>query len=304
MVTCEAHELMDKNGAVLLRMEEHVFYHAKKMKLHSHHELELSAVLKGSALYHIDDRVYDLKQGDIILLNNTEMHGLELTKDEEFCHCVIHFDPSFIWNSLSNDLDYNFLLVFFERGSHFSNRLDRDNPATARIFRLIQEMRQEFLSQRICYELLIKIKLQTIFAEIIRNYDYIDRNKAGKPLPEEDIQRLNITISYINAHLSGELRLNELAALMHVSPAYFSTLFKKFNGVSPVEYIVHKRVQRAVEMIRTTSLNMTEVAMACGFNNGTNFYKAFHKVTGRTPASYRRLEDFAQSKDSLTNSEG
>ena len=109
-----------------------------------------------------------------------------------------------------------------------------------------------------------------------------------KPLSGSEIGYLNAVIGYINSNLDKELRLTELAEMVHVSPTYFSTMFKRFNGVSPVEYIVHKRVQRAIEMIRTTSLNLTEIAMACGFNNGTNFYKAFRKVTGRTPASYRR----------------
>ena len=54
---------------------------------------------------------------------------------------------------------------------------------------------------------------------------------------------------------------------------------------------MRKRVQRAIELIHTTPQNLTEIAMACGFNNGTNFYKAFRRVTGRTPASYRRTED-------------
>ena len=53
---------------------------------------------------------------------------------------------------------------------------------------------------------------------------------------------------------------------------------------------MHRRVQHAIEMIRTTQLNLTNIAMACGFNNSTNFYKAFRKVTGRTPLSYRQEE--------------
>ena len=103
--------------------------------------------------------------------------------------------------------------------------------------------------------------------------------------------RLNTVLKYIDSHLDCEIRLAQLADIAHVSPAYFSTLFKRFNGLSPVEYIVHKRVQRAVEYIRTTSKSLTEIAMSCGFNNSTNFYKAFRKVTGHTPAYYRRQDD-------------
>lgn len=284
------YDLRDKSGTTLLSLGVHRLTGPHTAEMHSHHELELSWVRSGRGVYHIGDRQYDVAPGDVFLLNNTESHGLFLPESGKLDQLVIHFRPSFIWNSLSNDIDYNFLLIFFERSEHFSNRLDRENPATAHIGELIHDMAREFEEQKICYELLIKIKLQTIFAEIIRNYDYIDNKKAVKPLPESDINQLNEVLRYIDAHLDGELRLARLAEIAHVSPAYFSTLFKRFNGQSPVEYIVYKRVQRAIEYIRTTNRSLTEISLSCGFNNSTNFYKAFHKVTGHTPAYYRQKE--------------
>ena len=245
----------------------------------------------------MDDRFYPIEPGDVFILNNTESHGLILGEGQRINNQVIHFDPSFIWNSLANAMDYNFLLIFFERGENFSNRLDRNNPATRRIFRLMQEILREFITQQPCYELIVKIKLQTIFTEIIRNYDYIDTSKVVKPLHENDIEQLNAVLQYIDDHLDGEIRLAQLAAIAHVSPAYFSTLFKRFNGLSPVEYIVHKRVQRAIELIRSSNASLTTIAMSCGFNNSTNFYKAFRKVTGRTPVSYRQTEEDAHGKN-------
>ena len=280
--------ILDKNGRQLISIDSHVLVGPMAAERHAHHELEISCVPSGYGTYHINEKFYDIRPGDVFILPNTDYHGLELADGQKMNNLVIHFDTAFIWNSLASDLDYNFLLVFFENGKNFSHRLDRDNPATRRIFSLMMEIMQEFREQRPCYELLVKIKLQTIFTEIIRNYDYIDREKARKPIQQEDVAQLNEIIRYIDEHLDGEIRLAQLASIAHVSPAYFSTLFKRYNGLSPVEYVVHRRIQRAIELIRTTSMNLTDIAMSCGFNNSTNFYKAFRKVTGRTPVSYRK----------------
>ena len=102
-------------------------------------------------------------------------------------------------------------------------------------------------------------------------------------------------LQYIDDHLGEELRLSELAAVAHISPSYFSAVFKRYNGLPPVEYVVARRVRRAVELIRTTDLPLAEVASVCGFNNTTNFYKAFRRVTGRTPASYRNAKGIASN---------
>ena len=154
----------------------------------------------------------------------------------------------------------------------------------------MEDIYAEFGEKRIGYELMVKIKLQTIFTEIIRHYDYIDRDQTHKPMPEQDRIQMREVMNYINEHFDNEIRLADLASIAHVSPAYFSTLFKRYNGLSPVEYIVRKRIQHAVELIRTTSMKLTDVAMVCGFNNSTNFYKAFRKVTGNTPVFYRQNE--------------
>ena len=283
-------QITDTNGRELLNSDIHVLRGPADMVMHTHHSLEISCVIDGEAQYRIGSQVYDLLPGDIIILNNIEPHGLLIPAGVTMHHHVIHFDPSFIWNSMKSDFDYTFLLVFFERGERFSNRLSRSNPTTARIYELMREIRQEIDEQQVCYELIVKIKLQTIFAEIIRHYDYVDNTRAAKHIPEAHIELLKTVMVYIEENLDKDIRLVQLASLVHISPAYFSTMFKRFNGVSPVEYIVYRRVQRAIEMIRTTNYNLTEIAMACGFNNGTNFYKAFKKVTGRTPTSYRSGE--------------
>lgn len=281
-------EFGDKNGNFLISIDNHLIDGPRVCQMHTHHQLEISCVPAGTGTYHIGDTFYDIRPGDVFILPNTDVHGLVLGEGEHLNNVVIHFDTALIWNSLANDLDYNFLLVFFQNGHNFSHRLDRENPATARIYSLMMEILGEFEQKRDCYELFVKIKLQTIFAEILRNYDYIDRQQARRPLRQEDVAQLNEVVRYIDEHLDGEIRLADLAAIAHVSPAYFSTLFKRYNGLSPVEYVVRRRVQRAVELIRTTQDNLTDIAMACGFNNSTNFYKAFRKVTGRTPVYYRK----------------
>ena len=283
----ESYIINDKQGALLLSIDEHILTGPYPFGPHTHHNLEISTVISGRGRYAIGDRVYELTPGDVVVLNNSEPHGLILEDGVNFRHLLIHFDPSFIWNALADDLDYNFLSIFFRRSTRFSNLLDRENIATAQIAAIMWEIMEEMANRKPCYELIVKIKLETIFTKMIRHYDYVDIQQDSPPLPAEYIPLFRDVRQYIDAHFSEDIRLAELAALVHVSPAYFSVLFKRFNLVSPVEYIVNRRVRHAVELIRTTPMNLTEVAAACGFNNGTNFYKAFRKVTGRTPSSYR-----------------
>ena len=66
-----------------------------------------------------------------------------------------------------------------------------------------------------------------------------------------------------------------------MAETYFSSVFKKFNGISPWEYITIKRVENAVELIKNTNMTKLEIAEKCGFSSSSNFYKAFFNITGK-----------------------
>lgn len=279
-------QIKSRSGRWLVWVSYHKLHGPVEYKQHTHAFLELSCVVRGSGTYRVNGEAYDMRPGDVFLFSPTDSHHLEL-HNEDLEHIVIHLDPAFLWNALGNDMDYKFLMVFFQRNANFRCRLERENEALPMISQWFREIWQESQEQQECYELMIKIKLQSILAQIIRSYDCIDQSKAARAPQSGDLESMNRVLAYIDDHLDSEIRLADLAAIAHVSTSYFSAIFKQYNGLPPVEYVVGQRIRRAIEYIRTTDMSLAEIATACGFNNSTNFYKAFRRATGRTPASYR-----------------
>ena len=95
------------------------------------------------------------------------------------------------------------------------------------------------------------------------------------------------SLHYIENNLCNDMSLTEIADVASMSPAYFSTVFKKLNGISLWEYITAKRIDRAVELLRTTNMTKLDIAMECGFNSASNFYKAFARITGKKPSDFK-----------------
>lgn len=98
----------------------------------------------------------------------------------------------------------------------------------------------------------------------------------------------------IKAHLGEKYTLAEMAAECCLSEAYFSNLFKKVSGMSPMNYIAHMRVEKACELIAATNWRMVKIAQRVGYNDYQYFTKVFKKVTGQTPGDYREklMEEF------------
>lgn len=282
----ESYLLYDESENCMLSLTDTILDENYKAELHIHPWLEISFIKSGSGLYHIDDRLYELRTGDVVVISSTEHHCIEMLPGGHLVNCVIHFNPDFLCSSPKNSIDYRFLQIFFERSAKFSNILDRDNPATAGIYQLLHEIQQELMDQLPGYELMIKIKLQNVFANIIRYYDYCP-NEEKPAISARDLKIIREVYIYISDHLNENLTLEDLSGIANMSPSYFSTFFKKHNGLSPFEYITNLRVRRAIELIQTSNRSLTDIAFSCGFNNSTSFNKAFHRVVGKPPSHYR-----------------
>lgn len=99
--------------------------------------------------------------------------------------------------------------------------------------------------------------------------------------------RIGAVLQHIAAHYSQDLTLEDLAAIVHLHPTYFSNTFRKATGVAPMAFLQRFRVERAKGMLASTDLPVMEVANKVGFPDPYHFSRVFKKMTGTAPSAYQ-----------------
>ena len=245
---------------------------------HHHTECELSLFLSGRGLYVVHDKSYEFEPGSVFLFGSNEAHCItEIHEDFDLLN--IQFESRLLWEHSET---VELLNLFAARNKNFSNRIAVGDSA---LNELIRSLECELTDHCACRAVQSKYILFSALVHIIRNYDYINPEKTLNA-PSSATGSLKRAIRYINENLEHKLTLREIADVACMTPTYFSAVFKKFNGISPWDYITIKRVEKTVEMLKTTDLTKLEIAERCGFSSASNFYKTFTAVTGKKPKDF------------------
>ncbi|MBD2539651.1 AraC family transcriptional regulator [Coleofasciculus sp. FACHB-SPT36] len=101
-------------------------------------------------------------------------------------------------------------------------------------------------------------------------------------------RQLRQVIDYINDHLDRDLGLAELAKIVQMSPHYFTRLFKQSTGLTPHQYVIRHRVERAKELLLNGELTIAEVAYSVGFANQSHLNRHLKRLLGVTPRHIRQ----------------
>ncbi len=104
-------------------------------------------------------------------------------------------------------------------------------------------------------------------------------------LPQRDIQQI---LDYIDDHLGSNLTLDVLAGLVDLSPQHFCHVFHQAAGLTPHQYVIRRRIEKAKRLLDEKRLNIIDIALNLGFSNQSHFTQVFHRVTGTTPKCYQR----------------
>lgn len=155
------------------------------------------------------------------------------------------------------------------------------------IFRLLckhQETETESESNHIMLQSLI-LRLVYELSKDSKKQLYARKSKMA----EHDIIEKSIT--YIKDHLSEDLSLETVSNFASYSPIHFHKCFKLATSKTLREYVEDLRIKRAILLLSTTSLTLTEIASQCGFSSQAYFSYVFKRRTNRTPRDYAREEN-------------
>jgi len=135
-------------------------------------------------------------------------------------------------------------------------------------------------------KLYVESLTQALVIHLLRHYSTLAR---PIPLRTESLTHVQVqqAIDYIHAHLNQDLSLAELASVVNISPTYFASLFKKVMRISPHQYVIQKRVERAEVMLKRTDLAIADIALQVGFSSQSHLTQQFKRLTGVTPKQVR-----------------
>lgn len=190
---------------------------------------------------------------------------------------------------LSYDLMAEAAARAFNRDYTKFRALDRLDIQDSKLLGLANVMTAEFREPSLGGNLLIDSVAQAICLHTLRSYhDHDDQLRlpmAGRLLTAVQQRR---ALEFIDAHLSCDFDLSDLARAVGLSTFYFTRCFKNSLGTSPYQFAMRKRLERVLDLLHNTSIPIAEIAFRTGFSDQSHMTRALRRAFGATPGAIRR----------------
>ncbi|SMP24618.1 AraC family transcriptional regulator [Chryseobacterium profundimaris] len=253
------------------------------VKLHFE-TIAFTAMLRGKKHMKLDNKTnyFDYYPGESVLVAPGETMIIDFPEaDETPSQCIsLSLNPEFIENSL-NHLNYHLPKV--DETSQWNIELDEyflfNNQslasATNNIMRIAMDdnSQKDIMADFALKELLIRLMQTQARSMVEKN---IVKNKS----------RISFAVDYIRKNLHQKLSIESIAKLAYVSKSNFFRMFKDELGTSPNEFILHERISRAKELLKSRN-SIKETAFQTGFSDTNYFTRVFKQLVGMTPKSYQ-----------------
>ena len=248
-------------------------------ELHDHSAVEILLTLEGSVTYTVDDIVYQVRKGEVLIIPPDMQHALSM--GEESSRYLFLFEPEGILSMR----DIKTLTPYFHRPFHLRD----GSEAHVRIRELLLKLKdvyekRELMWNTVCYSYLLRV-----YAILGQRYLNGVRNRIpdGGRIVESEV--ITASMTYINNHYKQDLSLEDVAEFAGFSRYYFSRSFKKQTGYSFKDYLCQKRLQVAVDLLIRTDKSMKDVALESGFGSVATFNRVFREKKGCTPTQFRAI---------------
>lgn len=262
------------------------YFDGMKALCHWHNDVELVKILDGEMNYYINGKTINLKKNDGVVINSKVMHYGFSENNQECEFICILIDPEIL--AINSMIYKNLITPIITSPSLEYNLLKQDNTNHNKILLNIEELYKSYHHFILTQE---NIDLECIattcyfwknWFELVKD-NLINNNEQ----PSKEILLQKKMTRFIYQNYMHPIKLENIAESANICRSKCCILFKKYVQQSPINFLNEYRVERAKELLLNTNMNITEIALNCGFNNLSYFAKQFYKITGKTPKKYK-----------------
>jgi AraC-like DNA-binding protein len=250
---------------------------------HFHSWYEIYYLLSGDRNCFIQDRVYNMQKGDLVLINSNVMHRTLDGSTGFHERILIEFDVSFFEDFLVDFTELQLLNSFNKDFNILRLKEPEKKQLENCIFKIIQESKENNIEKN------ITLKIYFLELLIIINKFSFKSKDIKFEHPSEQHKRITEIINYINFNYMNDIGLDSVAREFFISEAHLSRAFKKVTGFSFIEYLQSLRIKEAQRLLVETRFNISEIAEQVGYQSITNFGRVFKSINGISPREYRKL---------------
>ena len=285
-LSCEYRSYPPVKDSLLVTMLDTPYYPPYMPdSLHVHNYLEIGICLAGSGQVYLHDRGWRFSAGSVIVAPRGVYHN-QTNEGEPLTHWryLVINDETLLRSA--HDRFHNTITALMDSIKETGLFLESSADSTLdSIVKLMYDLHRQGDAEA---EQQLELCVYLLLLEIARQRSRTPLLSPGEPVDQRQRQPVEPALAYIYEHYKEDIRVSTLARCCSMSESYFRKQFARIMGMSPMEHVNRYRVHRAMNLQRTTSDPIQNIAMRSGYSSIAAFNRNFKQYAGLSPGDWRR----------------
>lgn len=265
------------NGLKLLYVSTSKYEGEWQSILHSHAFCELFYVVDGSGTFIAEDKAFPVAPNDMVIVSPHVQHTEKSLYAAPLEYIVLGIDGLlFSFENFASAHDS--ILLQTESGHVY-----KYNTKNSNVYAYLNMMLTEINNKEENYEAVCQSLLEVVMLCMLRN-DHLSIRQSNNSFSNRECMQIK---NYLDANYMQNITLDILAQRSHMNKYYLVHAFTKYVGVSPITYLLQRRIDEGKSLLSSTSYSISEISSILGFSSQSYFAQAFRKSVGQTPIQYR-----------------
>ena len=251
---------------------------------HVHDSFEILHCVEGEFALLLSNQPYKLHRGDLALIDPMEVHTTEALTDGDNRYYVLKFAPEILYSADQPFYELGTIVPYLRLGDSHQKVFTLAELRKGGMDTAMADVYREFTNRDYGYALAIRTLISGLFLWILRKWHQSTQREA---MDDAVSGQFAMALQYIEENYAQEITMAQVANACDMSYTAFSRFFSRYAHKGFAETLTQLRVKKAMQLLITTDVSVTDVAMRTGFSTTSYFIQRFKEQNGVTPLKYR-----------------